>query len=183
MNDTHTTQRDYTPLQKLTPAPTTEATMQRLADALWQHFHTKATADKGLSWVGFYFAPHHTFTDHSGLSLTPDTGQMLLGPSRDKPACSPIPLSGACGTALKTRSTLLVNNIKNLGENYVACDPRDTAELVIPLFNKQHHPYAVFDADSFDENAFNTHDADNIESLLTRLGLSHPATPTPITAR
>jgi len=181
MNNAPTAQRDYTPLQTLTPADTTEATMQRLADALWQHFQTKEPSDKGISWVGFYFAPGHPFNDPSGLTLTPEHNEMLLGPSRNKPACSPISLAGACGTALKTRSTLLIHHIKNLGENYVACDPRDTAELVIPLFNQHQHPYAVFDADSFDEHAFTQHDADSIESTLTRLGLTRPENPTPIT--
>lgn len=177
---TTTPLRDYAPLRTLTPRDTTAATMAALNDALWQHFARRTDGDRGISWLGFYFAPHHTFTDPTGLTLTPADDEMLLGPCLDRPACSPIGLHGACGSALTTATTLVVTHVRNLGPNYVPCDPRDTAELVVPLFNDRGSPYAVFDADAFDPHAFAEHDARAIEALLIRLGLSHPPRDTPI---
>ncbi len=67
--------------QKLTPVTGTRAErMQTVADALWNLLHAT-----GVSWVGFY--------------LPEGDSQLVLGPSRDKPACSPIGLHGACGRA------------------------------------------------------------------------------------
>ena len=53
--------------------------MREVSDVLWRFFK-----DHGVSWVGFY-------------EKDPDADQMILGPSRDKQACSPIELHGACG--------------------------------------------------------------------------------------
>lgn len=172
--------RDYTRLSTVEPASTVEATMREVNNLLWNTFAKREPGDRGVSWLGFYFGPGHTFEDPSGLTLTPTEHQMLLGPRRDKPACSPIALHGACGLAYTRRASLVITHVNNLGENYVACDPRDTSELVVPLFNQRGFPYAVFDADSFDENAFTAHDAAEIERFLAAAGLTHPPGPTPV---
>jgi putative methionine-R-sulfoxide reductase with GAF domain len=131
--------------------------MREVADTLWRFMK-----DHGVSWVGFY-------TKADGAD------EMVLGPSRDKPACSPIGLHGACGQAWSKKRPLIVNDVRNLGVNYVACDPRDLSELVIPLFDEKGACYGVLDLDSFERSAFSEHDLLNLRRLMESTGLSWPA--------
>lgn len=153
--------RDYTPLRNvLAPdasvsADARTATMRRFVDAAWPILHPT-----GLSWLGFY-------------TKAPDAQDMILGPCRNKPACSPIGLHGVCGKAWHTRRSIIVHNVKTLGPNYVACDPKDQSELVIPLFDRGHC-YGVLDADSFDQHAFSEHDAAELQQLLLAAKLTEP---------
>lgn len=129
--------------------------MQHLVDVVWE-----ATARLGVSWVGFY---------------TRAGDELLLGPRRDKPACSPIGLHGACGKALLERRPLIVTDVRNLGESYVACDPRDQAEVVLPLFGADEHCDAVLDLDSFEVGAFGQRDVDGLHAALVAAGLTAEA--------
>ena len=129
--------------------------MTALADALWSHF---ATA--GYSWVGFYTKAQD---DH-----------MILGPRRDKPACSPIGLHGMCGLAWRERRAVVVADVRHLGRHYVACDPRDMAEVVVPLLEPDGSCWGVLDADSFEVGAFTAADARGLAGLVERAGLSEP---------
>jgi putative methionine-R-sulfoxide reductase with GAF domain len=138
--------------------------MQRIADAVWD-----AHAEKGVSWVGFYHAPGQRTEDGRRVG----DEEMLLGPSRNKPACSPIGLHGACGRACREGVMLLVHDVSALGEGYVACDPRDVAELVIPIFDEAGLCAGVLDLDSFEKHAFNERDARHLQDLLRRAGLTH----------
>ena len=132
--------------------------MRTAADVFWEHL-----APTGVSWIGFY-------------TIQPGATEMLLGPRRDKPACSPIGLHGACGQSAATKSTLVVTHVKNLGEGYVACDPKDTSELVIPCIGADGACWGVLDADSFDEGSFSEADARALASILHTIGLtSDPA--------
>lgn len=126
--------------------------MTAVIDILWD-----ALAPTGVSWIGFYFA---------------GDGDMTLGPRRDKPACSPIGLHGACGRACLSRHSLVVRDVAALGENYVACDPRDRSEVVVPVFDAGGRCYAVLDADSHDAAAFDAFDARAMEHILQSAGLS-----------
>ncbi len=137
-------------------APTREARMQLVADLLWERFgevgdgRSGEGSDRGVSWVGFYLPVHN------------DTGEpveLILGPRRDRPACSPIGLHGACGRTFLSRTILVITDVANLGDNYVACDPRDRAELVIPCLDEAGDCFAVLDFDSFQPHAFNERDA------------------------
>ncbi|MBI2923499.1 MAG: GAF domain-containing protein [Planctomycetes bacterium] len=121
--------------------------MRVFADELWREFGK----DRPVSWVGFYF-------------LGPD--EMTLGPRRDKPACSPIGLHGACGTAARSGKTLIVRDVKELGENYIACDPRDRSEIVVPVRDGAGHVVAVLDADSHDVGAFSQADEYALERIV-----------------
>ena len=85
--------------------------------ALWEALHPA-----GVSWVGFY--------THEG------GDELFLGPRRDKSACTPIGLHGACGQAFTSRKPLVVPDVIELGEAYIACDPRDRSEVVLPLFDE-----------------------------------------------
>ncbi len=131
--------------------------MREVCDVLWRFFK-----DHGVSWVGFYEKDH----DHD---------QMILGPSRDKPACSPIELHGACGMCWSKKRPIIVNDVHNLGERYILCDPRDRSEVIIPLFNDDGSCYGVLDLDSHDHNAFNEHDVVELRRLMESTAISWPA--------
>jgi len=129
--------------------------MRALVDALWE-----GLSAHGVSWVGFYL--------HEG------DDELVLGPSRDKPACSPIGLHGACGRAFIEKRPLVVRDVADLGKNYVACDPRDRSELVIPLFEPDGRCWGVLDLDSFDTGSFDQADVDGLLVLLRAGELTAP---------
>lgn len=148
--------RDYTGLlRRLEPMADHDRLMASVVDALWDEF-----ASRGLSWIGFYL-----WTRKSPEELT-------LGHRRNKPACSPIGLHGACGRCFRSRRPLIVTDVAHLGAGYIACDPRDRSELVLPLLNPDGSCYAVLDADSFDVGAFDVGDALTMARLLRHVGLS-----------
>lgn len=133
--------------------------MARVCDLLWDAF----SADR-LSWIGFYTI--------GGASGEPD--QMLLAARRDKPACSPIGVFGVCGRGWKERRPVLVADVATLGPNYIACDPRDRSELVVPMLNADGTCWGVIDADSHETHAFDEHDAEGVATLCESAGLSAP---------
>lgn len=125
-----------------------------LVDILWD-----ALAPTGVSWVGFYHG------DPGGQELT-------LGARRDKPACSPIGLHGACGRVFLSGEPLVVRDVAELGENYVACDPRDKSEVVVPCFDERGVCWGVLDLDSFDAGSFSDEDARGLRDALLAAGLT-----------
>lgn len=100
-------------------------------------------SETGVSWIGFY-------------DLASETSEMILGPCRNRPACSPIGLHGACGQAILSGKTLIVDDVADLGEAYVACDPSDQSEIVIPLQTGPNR--SVLDLDSREIAAFGPED-------------------------
>jgi putative methionine-R-sulfoxide reductase with GAF domain len=143
-------QRNYQTLQDQVAAGLPgdgAARMQRVVDVLWQ-----GLKDAGVSWVGFY--------------LPDGEREMVLGPSRNKPACSPIGMHGACGQAFRTQQPLVVRDVRELGENYVACDPRDLSEVVVPVFDETGTCWGVLDLDSFDVAAFDEADVAGLRDVL-----------------
>lgn len=148
--------RDYLPLlDKLKPGKDFQHTMSLVCDGLWDAFSTR-----GVSWVGFYLPDP---TNHENL---------ILGPRRDKPACSPIGLHGVCGRGFVGKRPVIVRDVIVMGSNYIACDPRDKSELVIPMINPDGSCAGVIDIDSHDIGAFTMHDALCVWRLLRHLGLS-----------
>ena len=147
--------RDYQRvIASLNPAGDREQRMQATVDALWDEL-----SDKGCSWIGFYLK-------------NPDLDELILGPRRDKPACSPIQLHGACGQAFLSRKPLIVTNVANLRAGYIACDPRDRSEVVIPCMDGYDDLcWGVLDADSFDLHAFDHADAAGLTGVLIHMGL------------
>lgn len=121
--------------------------MQGVVNALWE-----ALRDTGVSWVGFYV--------HEG------GDELVLGPRRDKPACSPIGLHGACGQVFRSRQPLVVRDVKDLGDNYIACDPRDRSEVVIPLLEADGTCWGVLDLDSHEVNSFGPADIAGLTSVI-----------------
>ncbi len=136
---------------QIPPEASREIRMQAVVDVLWQAF-----ADQGYSWVGFYLDQPNE----------PDDRRMILGPCRDKPACSPIGLHGACGQALLSRETLIVRDVADLGENYIACDPRDKSEIIIPLVDSAGTCWGVLDIDSHEIASFDAADENGLRNFL-----------------
>ena len=132
--------------------------MRVVTDTLWDALHPT-----GISWVGFYI--------HEGGE------ELILGPWRDKPACSPIGLHGACGQAFTLRKPLVVRDVAELGENYIACDAEDRSEVVLPLFNESGTCWAVLDLDSYDLAAFDDTDVEGLQNVLQAAGLTPADSP------
>ena len=146
--------RDYQSIEaKLKFAGDRLARMKTMVDALWD-----GLSSAGVSWVGFYV--------HEGGE------ELICGPRRDKPACSPIGLHGACGRAFLEHKPLIVRDVAELGANYVACDPRDKSELVIPLFEADGSCWGVLDFDSHEVGAFDESDLEQVQKLLRIGGLT-----------
>lgn len=154
--------RDYQPVINAvrTALETDQQRMQCVVDAIWNAF-----SEQGVSWVGFYLA------DESA----PASERLVLGPRRDKPACSPIGLHGVCGAGYKTGATQVVRDVRDLGNSYVACDPRDLSEIVVPIAGENGAITAVLDLDSFDVGAFDKSDDEGLRAVLTAAGFSVPA--------
>lgn len=138
-----------------------EALMKLAIDLLWQAFGLHSRPTHALSWIGFY-------------DKVPNADEMVLVCREPKPACSPIALHGMCGEGWKQRRAIVIPNVKTLGENYIACDPKDQSELVVPVFDDAGECTSVLDADSYDTNAFSEHDALAITRILLALGLTAP---------
>ena len=127
--------------------------MRAVVDALWDGLH-----ESGVSWVGFYLPEGET--------------ELVLGPSRNKPACSPIGLHGVCGQAFTQRRPMIVRDVRELGQNYVACDPRDQSEVVVPVFDENGACWAVLDLDSHQVGAFSEADVSGLLSVLRAAALT-----------
>ena len=140
---------------------TREGVMRGVCDLLWDRFGDSGPhrPGRGYSWVGFYVAG-------------PGGDEMTLAERRNKPACSPIGLHGVCGRGWQTRRPIIIDDVATLGANYVACDPRDRSELVLPCLEADGLAWGVFDADSWDLRAFDEADAAAVGELLVIAGLS-----------
>lgn len=155
--------RDYSSIAISSARGSRDQRMAALVDVLWD-----ALSEQGVSWIGFYIGPGETLDD--GRRAGPH--EMLLGPCRNKPACSPIGLHGVCGRGWRERRTIIVRDVADLGADYVACDPRDQSEVVVPLLDGRGACFGVLDADSFEIGAFDERDGRELGSLLERAGLS-----------
>lgn len=138
-----------------------EVRMQAVVDLMWD-----LLAPTGMSWVGFYSKPA-------------GRDEMTLLVRRDKPACSPLGLHGVCGRCWRERRPLVLRDAAALGANYVACDPKDRSEVVVPLFNADGSCWGVLDADSYEAGAFDESDATGFTEAVERAGLSISPTPRP----
>lgn len=135
--------------------------MVALVDLLWERFSAQ-----GYSWVGFYIPGQ---AQAGGVA-----DEMILGPCRNSPACSPIGLHGMCGLAYLERRSVLVDDTQTLSDHYIACDPRDRSEVVIPLLNEAGGCVGVLDIDSHQPGAFTTHDIECLCDLLEAWHLTEP---------
>jgi L-methionine (R)-S-oxide reductase len=127
--------------------------MRRCIDLLWG-----AVGSSGISWIGFYERSSPT--------------EMTLVCREPKPACSPIGLHGMCGRGMLERRPIVIRDVRTLGPNYIACDPKDQSELVIPLIAHDGSCDAVLDVDSWDLASFDDRDAAGMNDVLLALGLT-----------
>lgn len=158
--------RDYEGLVRAVGAlprsmPRAEA-MAKVVDLAWD-----AVRDAGVSWLGIYLK-------QAGADA------MVLGPRHPKPACSPIGLQGCCGRSWREHRPLVVRDVRMLGGGYIACDPRDLSEVVVPLFEDDGTCWGVLDVDSFDEGSFDRRDAEWLARVVETAGLSAPGHAGPI---
>lgn len=130
-----------------------EERMRAVIDELWA-----ALSGRGVSWCGFYLPSE-------------DAAELVLGPRRDAPACSPIGLHGVCGRAFRERRPIVVRDVAELGEAYVACDPRDRSEVAVPVLDQGGECRAVLDLDSHEPGAFGDPDAAGLQEVLAAAGL------------
>ncbi|MSR43764.1 MAG: GAF domain-containing protein [Phycisphaerales bacterium] len=135
----------------------TSASMQAVVDRLWEEY-----ASAGLSWVGFYL-------DHPD---QPDDCRLVLGPCRNGPACSPIGIHGACGQCLQSKQASIVRDVRTLGARYIACDPRDRSELILPCFSADGSVWGVLDADSHSIDHFTNDHLDQFALVLNEAGIA-----------
>lgn len=156
------------------PAPvaatgTRDARMRQLVAHLWP-----ALADQGVSWLGFYVAPGVVFVDERGAEHVGAAGEMLLAVREPKPACSPIGLEGMCGRSYRERRAVVVGDVLDLppGVGYVACDPRDRSEVVVPCSDAEGACWGVLDLDSLEVQAFSVEDAAALHAQLLAAGLT-----------
>ena len=160
--------RDYAPLiaaARAARGPTRDAAMQGVVDLLWGAFGDPGphAPGRGYSWVGFYL--------HG-----PGPDEMTLAVRRNKPACSPIGLHGMCGRCWRERRPIIVADVATLGADYIACDPKDRSELVLPCIDDRGGCWGVLDVDSWDLGSFDGSDAEGCAALLRAAGLTE-ATP------
>ncbi|MDG2031146.1 MAG: GAF domain-containing protein [Phycisphaerales bacterium] len=137
-------------------ASTPEARREGFLELAWPTLHAN-----GVSWIGFYLEDPNA----------PETQRLVLGASRGGPACSPIGLHGACGQAFGSGRPLLVHDVAELGDDYIACDPRDRSELVIPI-TSAGQVIGVLDVDSHAIGAFSNFDLETLCPLMALLGLT-----------
>lgn len=140
-----------------------ERLMRLAVSVLWNAFGLHSRASHAISWIGFY-------------DKVDGADEMVLVCREPKPACSPIGLHGMCGEGWKQRRSIVIPNVKTLGENYIACDPKDQSELVVPLMTEDGTCIGVLDADSYDVDAFDESDATGMTKVLIALGLTTPQT-------
>ena len=131
--------------------------LERFVDLAWRHL-----APTGVSWLGFY-------------RWDPKSGTLLLSARRDRPACSPIGIHGVCGQALRLGRTRIVDDVLELGSDYVACDARDRSEIVVPATRGTlgiHPANLVLDLDSFEPADFSGQDDVGLRIALDLAGLT-----------
>ncbi|MFO0856023.1 MAG: hypothetical protein U0640_01555 [Phycisphaerales bacterium] len=144
-----------------------DARLRAVVDVYWAHFgfDRPATVGKrGVSWCGFY---RREVTDEAGQEMT-------LICREPKPACSPIGLGGMCGRGWIDEVAYVVRDVRVLGENYIACDPRDQSELVVAVWDVWGDSgpcWGVFDVDSYDVGSFDLSDAEGAIAMLEVAGL------------
>jgi putative methionine-R-sulfoxide reductase with GAF domain len=70
---------------------------------------------------------------------------------------------------------MVVRDVADLGAGYIACDPRDRSELVVPCLTPDGHAWGVFDVDSHQVGWFQASDGTACQELLCLAGLTQPA--------
>ena len=108
---------------------------------------------ENINWCGFYIVQDNT---------------LYLGPFQGEPACTVIPYGkGVCGTALKEKKTLIVDNVNEF-EGHIACSALSKSEIVVPII-KDCEVKALIDIDSPIHNRFTKDDKMVLEEVANFL--------------
>lgn len=103
-----------------------------------------------INWAGFYLLKDE---------------YLYLGPFQGKIACTKIKVgSGVCGTAVKEKSTIIVDNVHEF-KGHIACDSSSNSEIVIPMF-KDDKIIGVLDIDSPKFSRFTIKDKEGLEEFV-----------------
>jgi len=87
----------------------------------------------GWWWVGFYWVKGN---------------ELVLSPFQGPIACTRIKQGkGVCGTAWKESKSIFVPDVDKF-PGHIACSSSSVAEIVIPIFDRQHQVIGVLDVDS-----------------------------------
>ncbi len=132
-----------------------DARMDAVCEHAWRNL-----AEHGISWVGFYVDQPNE----------PDEQRLMLVCHRPKPACSPLAIHGVCGQTLRFGCTRVVPDVRDLGSDYIECDPTDRSEVAVPLFDKHGHCWGVFDVDSPISRRFCDDDGPHFRAILQAAG-------------
>ncbi|MGE4464630.1 GAF domain-containing protein [Sphaerochaeta sp.] len=110
-------------------------------------------------WLGFYLA--------SG-----SQGMLMLGPFQGKIACTEILFGrGVCGKAAQEGKSVRVADVHDFAD-HIVCDSASNSELVVPLFDANHHVVGVLDVDSASFGRFSENDQQLLEGaakILSRV--------------
>ena len=103
-----------------------------------------------INWAGFYLLKDE---------------YLYLGPFQGKVACTKIKVgSGVCGTAVKEKSTIIVDNVHEF-KGHIACDSSSNSEIVIPIY-KEDKIIGVLDIDSPKFSRFTIKDKEGLEEFV-----------------
>ena len=103
-----------------------------------------------INWAGFYLLKDE---------------YLYLGPFQGKVACTKIKVgSGVCGTAVKEKSTIIVDNVHEF-KGHIACDSSSNSEIVIPIY-KDDKIIGVLDIDSPKFSRFTIKDKEGLEEFV-----------------
>lgn len=104
----------------------------------------------GWLWVGFYWVKNN---------------ELVLAPFQGPIACTRIGHGkGVCGTAWENATSLLVPDV-NAFTGHIACSSSSVAEIVVPIFDKQHKVLGVLDIDSERYDVLDETDVFHLEKL------------------
>ena len=118
------------------------ANLANLSSALHETF--------GWWWVGFYWVKYD---------------ELVLSPFQGPIACTRIKFGkGVCGTAWKEEKSLFVPDV-NTFKGHIACSSSSVAEIVVPVFDKQHKVMGVLDVDSERFDVLNETDMVYLEKI------------------
>jgi putative methionine-R-sulfoxide reductase with GAF domain len=77
-----------------------------------------------------------------------------------------------CGQAFAAKQGIVVRDVADLGGGYIACDPRDRSEVVVPCLDAAGACWGVLDLDSHEVGAFSEQDVEGLRRVLRASGLS-----------
>jgi len=93
-------------------------------------------------------------------------GELTAGPYQGPLACLVLETGkGVCWAGIKREETIIVPDVHTF-PGHIACDSRANSEIVVPVFDEKHQPWAVLDVDSRKRDAFSETDREWLEKIV-----------------